>query len=234
MRPDGNYEQGIKWFDRQYPDERGKEYRVDFSTSYAVNSETPTLIHKHYPYAKLFFVLREPASRFVSHYFQFLKTGAELPPISEIISGKDKLSEIVFSYSDYRKIYDTYSNVFSREQICLLSFDDLINAPEKIDRQICDFLDLEDFEYRPANSEKNKASSAKNKIINSLLVGPHIRFLSRFAWIFGRLGLLEVRRKIVRWNRKDVKNPELSEQDLRLLQERLAPQIEMYENLKRN
>jgi hypothetical protein len=226
MQVDANNHLGQKWFAKLFNDNDDTSYRIDFSTGYSFCPETPRLIHNEYPNARLIFILRDPIDRFVSHYYQYKKIGVDLPPISDIITGSGRTSEICFQYSNYAHIYESFLDVFNASQICLLKFDDFIENPNAIETKIKSFLSLPDFEYRPNASELNSSARPKNRIVARLFSGMHIRMMLPLSPLFARLGLLKLRRKIISWNKKPICNPDLTSDEKTALRARLSPQYD--------
>jgi hypothetical protein len=94
--------------------------------NYLYSHETARLLFKHNPKAKIFIVLRNPIERAVSAYFHLL-VNAQIPAL-DIESGMRKILDgthsfdwpmayTILSYGKYSIHLETYTNLFSEDQI---------------------------------------------------------------------------------------------------------------------
>ncbi len=75
-----NYEKGLKWYYKRFQNCSSFSIKGEYSPGYLVSLETPLLIKKHFPDAKLILCLRNPTERAYSHYF-LSKIRRKIPPV---------------------------------------------------------------------------------------------------------------------------------------------------------
>jgi len=225
----GNYQAGFSWHDELFNDQNQERYRIDFTTYYAITPDTPKLIAQHYPDAKLMFVLRDPVKRFVSQYYQYIKMGIRMPPIEEVVQGGNPVSDLIYSFSDYRSTYERFAEVFSEDEILLLDFRDITQNYETISQACNRFLGLEDIAYNPSGREKNVAGRPRFGLLQSMMFNDSIRRVFRGVSPTLKMKLLGIRKKAILANVKAEQYPPLSSETEAILSERLAPQVAFYE-----
>lgn len=230
IQVNGNYQSGINWFLDLYEEKLDAKYLVDFSTYYSIGLDTPELVKHHYPDAKLVFIVRDPVDRFVSHYYQYIRMGANIPSLTDVVYGDTEFGNLMFEFADYQRIYDRYVNAFSRDSILLLDFESLVNDGAMVQQSVGDFLEVSDYCYQPKESEKNKASQPKSLFLQKLMYSDTARAVARKLFSTQKTMLLRLRKKIVNANIKENVNPELDVELEATLRKKLEPQIEFYQN----
>jgi hypothetical protein len=127
--------------------------------NYLHKPECPERIHRHFPDAKLIAVLRNPVDRAISGYFHEMKNGfipVKLPEkgMLQLLDGKYKdlypRSKEIIDFGFYYRHLRRYLKYFSRKQILILFFDDLVNNPLKSIKQAYKFLNI-DSQYIPTS-----------------------------------------------------------------------------------
>ncbi|MEM7242919.1 MAG: sulfotransferase domain-containing protein [Pseudomonadota bacterium] len=224
----GRHHLGAKWFDGLY--NNPAPLRLDFSTFYSATPNTPQLLYRHDPDARLVMVLRDPVKRFVSHYYHYRKMGLRLPPIETVISTDNALRRYLLRFADYELTYFRFSDWFPLDQISLLKFEDMIAAPKHAELEMQSFLGLSDFKFKPKSKERNSAGRPRSVWMQNLLLGHHMGGLSALAPISPK-PLLKLRRKIVSLNTAPARNPTLLKKDEDHLRDLLAAQYDFIDHL---
>jgi len=150
-----NYKKGTEWYAHFFNNCAADKLKGEFSVQYLYDQETPKLIKKHYPDAKLILVLRNPADQVYSAYLHALSQ-YKLPSFTTMVENKSHLIE----YAYYSKYIENYLAYFNREQILILLFDEIKNNPLSVVKKTYEFL----------NIDKNFVPEVINKIIN--ITGP--------------------------------------------------------------
>lgn len=167
---DCNYDKGLDWYRAHFPYDN-KINHSDLQTGeasphYLFHPLTPERIAKILPHIKLIALLRDPVERAFSHYKGNVRAGRESLTFEEAIASeperldgiekkiRDGLDTPLHNYLHYsyltKGIYvDQLKNwfqYFDRDQILILSSETFYEDPDKIYRQILDFLDLPPFQ----------------------------------------------------------------------------------------
>jgi len=150
---------------------------AEASTSYLASVNAAKEIYKFNSKAKILIVLREPVSRTISHYNMDLDTGKNtghmLDDIKNDFNSTKKgyfVSNMYVELSLYYNQVKRYLDVFPKEQILVLRFEDLIKDRLNVLSKLCDFLNI-DF-YKLPNIDKkvfNKTTVPKFGIVRRLM-----------------------------------------------------------------
>lgn len=129
----------------------------DASTPYLTCPASATLIHKANPQARIIIVLRQPADRAYSLYLKMCSQGHECAPQFETaLMNESRVIEdppeqrrvgyhqnyLYFNSGLYSVQLRRYLNLFPREQIHILLFEDLTSSPQTACGHITDWLGL--------------------------------------------------------------------------------------------
>jgi hypothetical protein len=96
-------------------------------------------IHAFNPDARLIYVMRDPVERALSHYWHFVNDGREdLPPLQAVQRKDDYLAR-----SDYARQLKPYLDTFGRDQIFVLTLEELDADPSSWMRRIFSWLGVQ-------------------------------------------------------------------------------------------
>jgi hypothetical protein len=145
---------GFKWYESHF--NKAKDVRAvgEASTSYTASpfiKEVPQRILDYSPNAKLIYIVRDPINRLVSHYMHRVHRGIERRPFSEIV--KNIEHEPTAWQGRYNYQLEQFLKLFNREQVLILSFDDLHKLSQKTVSDIFSFLGV-DSDFPVENIEK--------------------------------------------------------------------------------
>ena len=135
-----NYKKGIDWLKNKFKQRKSGQILGEYSPSYISDSCSPALIAEHNKKVKLIFMFRNPTDILYSHYFQ----------IRQIKPFHGSFKKALKKYSAFLKMYLPYTNtkkfldIFPKEQIFFIVFDDLQEKSEEIFRKLCQFLGIDD------------------------------------------------------------------------------------------
>ncbi len=192
-----------------------KEYSKYFKNSEkykAVGEITPAYlnspiaaknIYLQIPKVKIIAVLRNPVDRAYSRYLMNIRLGKKVKPFEDLIKNRD--SFIIQEGFYFDKLLP-YFNLFDREQIKILLYDDLKNNYNVFFEDLLKFLEV-DYNYRPDTYIKHaEAVVLKSKLLN--------KFKNTRLFKFKIKPLIPesvINRLIKMKNRNSVKPPELSQ-----------------------
>ena len=169
----------------------GRTYQAaagEVSPQYIYCECSPGSIRKLIPDAKLIAILRDPTDRAFSHFCHSRRDGREpLSNFAAALAAEDKRIAagwwFNFHYRNrgyYAKQLKRYLELFPREQILVLLYDDMVSNCPALLRKICAFLGVdENFEFDTTEHHNVTygipRSISFNRFLNS--VGPTKRFI---------------------------------------------------------
>ena len=131
------------------------------SPAYIYNKNCATLIKKHLPEVKIIAILRQPVKRAYSNYLHAKRADRE--PINSFIGainseeGRiEKNWSTLYHYKEkgfYFRQLSRYFKEFKKEQIKVILFEDIIDDPQKITKEVFEFLRV-DSSFTPDTSKK--------------------------------------------------------------------------------
>ncbi len=141
----------------------------EISTNYYAYSESAKLIQNLIPQVKIIAILRDPADRAFSHYSMFVSAGHEKEDFSNFIEKDNRYVTKGFYYSELLPFFE----VFEKEQIKVLLFDDLCKNPIGFMQDLFRYVGVDD-QFIPDMSKKSRQGGLpKNKTMSSLLTKPN-------------------------------------------------------------
>ena len=151
------------------------------STMYLYLKGSCDRIHHHVPTVKLIAILRHPVDRAYSHYVHMRRDGREWESDFEQALGLEA-ERIENNWSPalhyrqvglYSKQLQPYLQTFDSQQIKVYLYDDLVNEPEKVYRDIFNFIGVEQHIKLDTSARYNTTSAIrKNKILHDFLINP--------------------------------------------------------------
>lgn len=117
------------------------------SAGYLANEEVPHIIKKQIPHAKIIITLRDPIQRTFSHYLNRVRTGDIDMPIEnamkKILSGEgDEQFERLIKTSQYYEQVERYFEVFGRDKVLILIFEETVKDVKNTIKTILEFLEV--------------------------------------------------------------------------------------------
>ena len=147
---ESNWRRGIDWYRQQFP-VTGPEVRAvgEASNAYAKyprHAGVPARIAAHLPDVRLVYVVRDPIARIRSHYQTKVAEGSEKAPFSDAVFA----NHIYLDYSRYAMQIEQYLEHFPREQILVITSEDLRASRESTVRTVYEFIGV-DPDFSPAD-----------------------------------------------------------------------------------
>lgn len=159
---------GKGWYEEHFKKCPADKSCGEFSTSYLYDENTAKRITEFYPEVRIIAVLREPASRAYSQYRNAIKAGE----IEESFSFDDYLEkeQSCINQGLYTKQLQRYFDVFSREQVLIMIYEDIAKNPQKFIKKVYEHIGV-DGSFVPPSLERqiNIARIPKNTKIDSCM-----------------------------------------------------------------
>lgn len=203
---------------------RDQKFILHTHVNYLIYSEALCNIHMNCgPKIKLIVVLRDPVDRALSAYRYFVKLGREERPIFEALVYEPKRIE-GFSYWNndftylehgfYCEQLEKLLNYFSREDLLLLDYKQLISNPTAVMSKVCSFLGIPDYEgydFQAKNVTGEVKYKALNKVIGSSV--RQIRKIPGFDYVFSHDRRRRIKERLIELNTKKTSEIELNVPD---------------------
>jgi hypothetical protein len=143
---DKNYHRGINWYASFFADVGATQKCGELSHDYFFDRAYAERIAEHIPQVKVLACLRNPAERIISHYHYARTVFVDHRETLESFSNSDK----AVKGSDYLNNLRPFYELFPRENIRILFFDDLRNHPERFAADVYQFIGV-DASFRAPN-----------------------------------------------------------------------------------
>jgi len=146
------------------------------SSVYLRDEESPELIKKTIPNAKIIIILRNPIHRAFSHYLMSIIGGRNTKPFSEdlqlFVRSPEKNSRFLRAIIDPGFYYEStkrYVQIFGDANVKIIIFEEFIKNQKEIFREILRFLDVDS--ELPENMDKvyNEYSKPRNKFMSHII-----------------------------------------------------------------
>ena len=199
------WDRGVEWYKRLLADSMkpGAATWGEMTPVYLLDDDTPALIHQCIPNVKLICVLRDQSERAYSWYRFFLKVNPDLYwsnySFRRFLTYHTEVCGREGFYLDHIERYLTY---FRRESLLILLYDDLVNRPLSLIRDVYDFLGV-DSAFVPPSVEK-RINEADIVITRSLII-------RRAALVLSRIPVLRwLSQPLERLNKKNMQRENLA------------------------
>ncbi|MFQ5471049.1 MAG: sulfotransferase [Gammaproteobacteria bacterium] len=144
---------------------------------YFHTSSTAKRIYEHIPSAKLILSLRNPVDRTYSDYLMRFRLGREQRPLIEAL----KPGEPIVNCSMYQESLLRFMDLFGRDQIKVILYDDIIINIRDVLRDLYLFLNV-DPDFQPGLGIKyNVGGIARNRLITTLSANKFIRTIRPYV-----------------------------------------------------
>lgn len=165
----------VNVYNELYLKAKPNQLKGDTSPSYIWDQEVAKKLFKHNPQAKILISLRHPVDRAYSHYIMNYYTGSDKhdsfqealkAPKKPIWGSCNAYLEMGLYYNQVKAYYD----VFPKEQIKILVYEDWIKSIDSKIKNVFEFLDVtitEDIFNTPI--ESNKITPVKKKALLNIL-----------------------------------------------------------------
>ena len=133
------------WYSAKFETGKGKMLGED-STSYLTSKFAAERISLQEKPIKLIFMLRHPSKRAYSNYFHLMRSGIVAHSFEDVLQFHPNL---VLRRSLYKDQLESYYKFIPKENIKVVVFEDLIEHPKAVMKDVCSFLGLDLEAYDP-------------------------------------------------------------------------------------
>jgi hypothetical protein len=137
---DREFERYVHWYAKFFRDAQPSQIVGEDSTTYLAAANAARRIAELLPDVKLLFLLRDPVRRAYSHYWHLVRIGDAVQGFEETIA---RSPGTLLQRGFYKRQVERFLEVFPRERIMFLVFEDFVpNLQARIDR-VCTFLGVD-------------------------------------------------------------------------------------------
>jgi hypothetical protein len=233
-----------------FDDWNGQSRMGESSVWYLYSTQAAAEIKAFNPRSRIIIMLREPTEMLYSLYHQFRADGNEhLPTFEEALAAQNDRRAgrhitrytyfnqglIYHEVARYTEQIRRYFNVFGREQVHVVLYDDFAAKPAITYRNALDFLGVDSIQIRDSFPVINGSNSVKSSILRDIISDPLVRGTAISMGI--RLprpiftAMQKIESQLKRLNRRPEKRPRL-DPDLRAsLKREFMPEVERLSEL---
>lgn len=174
------YQNGIDWYLNKFSACSADKLKGEFSTSYLYDKQSAGKIHKHFPDVKIIMSLRDPTERAFSQYRNAIKAGeiSKNTKIEDVFKQDKSIIEQGMYYEQVKR----YVDMFGKEQVLVLIYEDSKKDPAEFIKSIYTFLDIdESFIPSMLHRPVNIARTPRHVVVD--------RSMTRIAEFLRRIGL---------------------------------------------
>lgn len=166
-----NEEQKIEELSKLAEGYQNEKYLLDTGATYAFFPTTIARIKETSPGSKLILLVRNPVERTLSDFYFRRKYGRIKLTEEDVLESEDKPKTLgaIFELSMFGKQLSNLYQFFSKEQVLVLLFEDLITAKDQSLHTVFKFLDI-----APSTislSHKNKTGASRIPLLTRLVRG---------------------------------------------------------------
>jgi len=143
------------------------------SVSYLYYKDIASRIKNYNEDAKIIIILRDPVERAVSHYNMDKRLGFVKTDLKSILDDISLKNHMLF-YQQYIQLgfyylqVKRYIDVFGKENVCVMKYDELKNDNKEFTNKILGFLDLDIDNKIDFDTPYNSFKSSSNQLVNIL------------------------------------------------------------------
>jgi hypothetical protein len=178
------WNRGLEWYEKLLTDciKPGAKSWGEITPVYLLDEDTPGLIHRCVPEAKLICLLRDQSERAYSWYRFFLKVNPDLYRTDYCFERFLTYHTDVYGREGfYLEHINRYLDFFPRESLLILLYDDLVSTPRTLVRDVYEFLEV-DTDFVPPSAER-RINEANPAMFRSETVRRTSRRLSLIPWL---------------------------------------------------
>ncbi len=170
-----DYAKGIDWYEQKFNNANENAIAIGEGTpAYLYHEHVSELIKKHIPKVKLIVSLRDPVERAFSHYL-YRERERQFKNLPQTFEKKINTTPSLIETGLYARKLQRYYDLFPKENILILLYDELSNDPEQYLRRVYKFLGVDMGFRSPLIKNEINAASSKSKfhalyLVDSLLV----------------------------------------------------------------
>ena len=156
-----DHNKSFSWYKKHFLHCKKTNLIGEFSPHYLYDKKAPALIKQHFPDVKLIVCLRNPIDRAYSEYgMHRYYTLAEKRAFEDAIKEEAEYIGKGLYFEQLERVLQ----YFSKDQMHIILFDDIVNNPESVLKKLFDFLGIDSSIAPELVQEKTNISNLKEAI----------------------------------------------------------------------
>jgi hypothetical protein len=151
---EANWSRGVDWYRRQFPPMSDDVVAIGEAsnayTKFPTYRGVPERIASLIPDARLVYVVRDPIARIRSHYQTKVAEGSERAPLAQAVFDDHRYID----YSRYAVQIDQYVAHLSRDQLLVITAENLRSSRDSTIRRVYEFIGV-DPDFRPVDLDRD-------------------------------------------------------------------------------
>lgn len=225
-----NHTKPISWYAEHFAFCAPGNKKGEFSPCYLYDEKAPEAIKSRFPDVKIIVCLRNPVDRVYSGYWMFRESfKLEKKSFEDAMAGDPLYIEKGFYYKQLSK----YLQFFSRKQILVVLFDEIVKEPLEVLKRIYGFVGVDDtFIPKTALKKSNYAKKARFKNIVHFM-DDFIRFMvhAKMTFVVKALKALRLNKLFLKMGTSRLSYPKMGDETRAWLKEKFIDDIEKLEKL---
>ncbi len=159
---DRRYDRGVEWYESYFDRRSAGDLCGEVAPTYFDVVEVPSRVYEMSPACDIFINLRHPAERAFSLYLHHLRKGRVAGSFWEAVEQKPR----ILSAGKYSTHIPRWETTFGEDQLHFLFLHDIKNNPKCVLGNICQTLELNNFEHPNRSEQKvNTASMPRSQLL---------------------------------------------------------------------
>jgi hypothetical protein len=197
-----NRNQGERWLRAMFSHCQTGQLRGEISTAYLVDPESPKLLSRRFPDVKIIVSYRNPVDSLYAFFYELSKRHNVAATFEDFVAEHS----FVTNYGFYCTHTMRYLDVFPRERVHFILFDDIVTDPETVIVDLYAFLGIETAYLPPQVHHRVNVRKAPRYVLLRNIVGGAQELVNRspralkVRTLIRRLGIHRFFTRIQEWN----------------------------------
>ncbi len=153
-------ENALDWYHDFYKEAKIEQIKGELSVQYMQVDGSAQQIHAYHPNVKILAILRDPPKQVFSHFNYLIQRGViDFKTLEEGIEKRPDLLASTFYYQQLKPYYE----LFPKEQIKVMLFDDMLADREAFYKEFTRFIGVDDFVPPTLLEKSNETKSIRFK-----------------------------------------------------------------------
>jgi len=179
-----HYVKGLSWYEQFFQAWSGQPWVGEVCPTYLASPAAPERIKRHLPEAKLVASLRRPAQQLFSRYNLRRARRGSKESFLEVLSDHPKFMDDAL----YHKHLSRYVDLFGRERLLILLYDDLAVNPQDYLGKICNFLGVASLRSGAVEPPRNASQNPRSRAVEAA-VAHTAKLMRRKGWLMMKASL---------------------------------------------